>query len=74
LTYQTNYWKHFRTNFSKNYLYLVSCSIKVFSNLEGSSSIQLFIPSNVIILIMVVTRGSIQCCLLVIHVHILFMF
>jgi hypothetical protein len=34
-------------NLSKNYLYLVFCSIKIFSNLKGSSSKQLLIPNLV---------------------------
>ena len=43
---------------------VVLCSIKIFSNLvEGSSSKQLFIPSHVIILIILATPDNIQYCL-----------
>jgi hypothetical protein len=56
------------------HLYFVFCSIKIFSNLEGSFSKQLFIPSHVIILFSLVTRDNSQCWLLVDHVHRLFMF
>jgi hypothetical protein len=61
-------------NLIKNYLYLVFCSIKIFSNLKGSSSKQLLIPNHVIILIILVTRDNSQCWLLFVHVHRLFMF
>ena len=63
----------FRTKFNKNYLYLVFYSIKILSHQERSSSKQPFIPSHVIILIILITRDNIQSCLLVVHIHRLFM-
>ena len=51
-------------NLIRNYLYLVFGSIKIFSDLKGSSSKQLLIPNHVIILIVFATRDNSQCWLL----------